>query len=70
MANSATHVITSTGLSGSKSQKVVKNSSKTTSVHVVTPEWLYDSVATGKRMKEYDYRIVVSGVQGQLHCPS
>ncbi|KAF8318101.1 hypothetical protein DL93DRAFT_2076052 [Clavulina sp. PMI_390] len=66
-AQSATHIISSTGLSGTKSRTVLKSGvKKSNSLHVVKPEWLYDSLNAGKRLREYDYRVVTSSIQSEL----
>lgn len=66
-ASSATHIITSTGLSGSKSQKMLNRGvKKANALHVVKPEWVYDSLNAGKLLNEYDYRLVTSSVQAEL----
>jgi len=68
VANSATHVVTSTGLSGGKSQRFLDvGSKKKANLHVVRPEWLLDSINAGKPLKEYKYRIVKSEVQDEIH---
>jgi hypothetical protein len=67
-ANSATHIVTSTGLNGSKSQRFLDSGlKKRANLHVVRPEWLFDSINAGKRLDEYTYRIVKSEVQDELH---
>ncbi|KIM39324.1 hypothetical protein M413DRAFT_447262 [Hebeloma cylindrosporum] len=50
-----THIVTSRGLAGSKTQKILTKKSK---VYVVKPEWVLDSVAIGKRRSEQTYAIV------------
>lgn len=55
------------GLSGSKSQRFLGISlKKRANIHVVRPEWLFDSINAEKRLDEYTYRIVKSEVQGEL----
>lgn len=54
-AAGATHILTSQGLSGSKTHKYLRTGNKT---HVVTPEWVFDSIAAGKRKKEWDYTVI------------
>ena len=59
------------GLSGSKSQQFLKiGFKKRANLHVVRPDWLFDSINAGKRLSEYNYRIVKSEVQGELHLAS
>ncbi|KAF8517829.1 hypothetical protein JB92DRAFT_2904718 [Gautieria morchelliformis] len=53
----ATHILTSQGLSGSKLHKHL-HSSTVNKVHVVTPEWVFDSIAAGNRKKEWDYTVI------------
>lgn len=65
-ASSATHIITSTGLSGSKSQKFLQAGTKKSNLHVVKPEWLHDSIDAGRRLNEFTYRVVVSETQKEL----
>ncbi|EAU84903.2 hypothetical protein CC1G_00422 [Coprinopsis cinerea okayama7 len=49
----STHILTSTGLSGSKSQKFL--TSKSQRRYIVKPEWILDSYARGKRRSESMY---------------
>lgn len=56
-AAEATHILTSQGLSGTKTHKHL-HSSTLNKVHVVRPEWVLDSIATGKRKKEWDYTVI------------
>ncbi|KAF8591433.1 hypothetical protein K439DRAFT_1644137 [Ramaria rubella] len=56
-ATGATHILTSQGLSGSKAHKHLHTASRT-KAHVVTPEWVTDSIAAGKRKTERDYMVV------------
>ena len=56
-AAGATHILTSQGLSGSKTHKHLHASTRN-KAHVVTPEWVTDSIAAGKRKKEWDYTVV------------
>ncbi|GJJ07491.1 hypothetical protein Clacol_001693 [Clathrus columnatus] len=53
-AASATHIITSQGLSASKTQKYLNGNHNT---HIVTPEWVTDSISSRKRKKEWDYAV-------------
>ncbi|KAG8968106.1 hypothetical protein FRC03_008666 [Tulasnella sp. 419] len=61
---SATHVISSQWLSGSKTQKffTVK---KRTKLHVVNPMWVTDSIEKGKRQPEWKYRQVENETQNR-----
>lgn len=51
-----THIIVQTNLSGSKLQQyltVCRNLTK-----VVSSEWIMDSIANGKRLSEWKYRVL------------
>jgi hypothetical protein len=61
IASQCTHIITSRGLSGSKTHKILTR--KSCKVHVVKPEWVFDSVAYGKRRPERPYAISHTQVQ-------
>jgi len=52
-----THIVTSRCLSGSKTHKFLagRNVNK---IHVVKPEWVIDSISTGKRQSEHRYSII------------
>ncbi|KDQ20497.1 hypothetical protein BOTBODRAFT_101012, partial [Botryobasidium botryosum FD-172 SS1] len=63
-ASGATHILASHGLNGSKTHKYLGKAKNTT--HIVKPEWLLESIKAGKRLKEYNYSIVSSEVQGDL----
>ncbi|KAF7436569.1 hypothetical protein PC9H_003402 [Pleurotus ostreatus] len=54
----ATHILTSQQLSGSKTHKLTAKSRN--HVHVVKPEWVTDSIKTGKKLKEMDYAVIKS----------
>ncbi|KAF8974451.1 hypothetical protein BDZ97DRAFT_24667 [Flammula alnicola] len=56
-ASRCTHILTSRGLSGSKTHKILTNKMRT-NVYVVKPEWVLDSIAKGKRRPERPYTIV------------
>ncbi|KAG8920902.1 hypothetical protein FRC00_009379 [Tulasnella sp. 408] len=58
----ATHIITSQWLSGSKTDKLLTTRSKK-NIHVVSPEWLTDSIAKGKRQSEWRYSKVENRLQ-------
>ncbi|KAF4573143.1 hypothetical protein EYR36_007653 [Pleurotus pulmonarius] len=53
----ATHILTSQQLSGSKTHKLLTAKSRN-HVHVVKPEWVTDSIKTGKKLKEMDYAVI------------
>jgi hypothetical protein len=55
-ASGATHLITSAPLCGSKTQKLL-TSKKGRLVHVVKPEWVYDSIEEGRRLSEHKYHL-------------
>lgn len=55
----ATHILTSQQLSGSKTHKLLTAKSRN-HVHVVKPEWVTDSIKTGKKLKEMDYAVIKS----------
>ena len=57
MASGATHIFTLQGLSGSKTHKFLHSGTRH-KTHVVTPEWVLDSIAAGKRKKESDYAVI------------
>ncbi|KIY49347.1 BRCT domain-containing protein [Fistulina hepatica ATCC 64428] len=50
-----THIMTSQPLSGSKTDKILKSKAH---LHVVKPEWLFDSVKAGHRLSEHNYRVI------------
>ncbi|KAF5390720.1 hypothetical protein D9757_002663 [Collybiopsis confluens] len=56
-ASGATHIITSQPLNGSKTHKLLTKKSRI-SVHVVKPEWVFDSIKAGRRRPERDYTIL------------
>ncbi|KAG9017347.1 hypothetical protein FRB95_013851 [Tulasnella sp. JGI-2019a] len=60
--SSATHIVTSQWLSGKKTHKFV-TTSKRIKVHVVSPDWIHDSIEKGKRQSEWKYRQMETGVQ-------
>ncbi|KIK67983.1 hypothetical protein GYMLUDRAFT_36791 [Collybiopsis luxurians FD-317 M1] len=53
-ASGATHIVTSQPLNGSKTHKLLTKKSRVP-VHVVKPEWVFDSIESGKRRPERDY---------------
>ncbi|KAF5333422.1 hypothetical protein D9611_002396 [Ephemerocybe angulata] len=50
----STHILTSTGLNGSKTEKYLKTV-KASKPFIVKPEWILDSVASGRRRSEKSY---------------
>lgn len=54
-----THIITSMKLSGSKTQKLL-NKKQGSTVSVVKPSWVFDSIDAGKRQAERRYSILSS----------
>ncbi|KNZ74797.1 hypothetical protein J132_06018, partial [Termitomyces sp. J132] len=61
-----THIVTSMQLSGSKTQKLLTTKSRI-KVHVVKPEWVFDSIKAGKRLSEREYAIVKNSAMKTLH---
>ncbi|KAJ3821687.1 hypothetical protein F5880DRAFT_1580283 [Lentinula raphanica] len=59
-ASGATHILTSQSLSGSKTHKILTKKMRIP-VHVVKPEWVFDSIKAGKRRPERDYLILKDG---------
>ncbi|KAH7887625.1 hypothetical protein F5I97DRAFT_862317 [Phlebopus sp. FC_14] len=53
----ATHILTSQQLSGSKTHKFLTTKSRHP-IHVVRPEWVTDSVKSGKRLQEAQYAVI------------
>ncbi|KAF9261442.1 hypothetical protein L218DRAFT_870004 [Marasmius fiardii PR-910] len=56
-ASGATHVLTSQTLSGSKTHKILTKKSKSV-IHVVKPEWVFDSIRAGKRRPGREYGVI------------
>ncbi|KAH9482385.1 DNA repair protein REV1 [Psilocybe cubensis] len=56
-ASNCTHIVTSRGLSGSKTDRILTRKGKN-NVYVVKPEWVLDSIAIGKRRSERTYAVV------------
>ncbi|KAI9512247.1 hypothetical protein F5148DRAFT_59582 [Russula earlei] len=54
-ASNATHIITSEHLSGAKAHKMFT----TSQVYIVRPEWVTDSIAAGRRLREEKYMLDV-----------
>ncbi|EIW82320.1 hypothetical protein CONPUDRAFT_53947, partial [Coniophora puteana RWD-64-598 SS2] len=57
-ASSATHILTSQQLSGSKTQKHLTTKHRNGPVHVVRPEWVTDSIEAGHRLPEAQYSFI------------
>ncbi|KAI0796782.1 hypothetical protein C8Q75DRAFT_210648 [Abortiporus biennis] len=55
--SSATHILTSQQLNGSKTHKLLKSKLKG-SVHVVRPQWVTDSIDAGQRLSERLYSVL------------
>ncbi|KAG6903494.1 hypothetical protein C0995_005517 [Termitomyces sp. Mi166 len=60
-----THIVTSMQLSGSKTQKLLTAKSQI-KVHVVKPEWVFDSIKAGKRLSEREYTIIKNSTMKTL----
>ncbi|KAJ3789448.1 hypothetical protein GGU10DRAFT_48870 [Lentinula aff. detonsa] len=58
-ASGASHILTSQPLSGSKTHRLLTKKTRIP-VHVVKPEWVFDSIKAGKRRPERDYTIINS----------
>nr|GAT59969.1 predicted protein [Mycena chlorophos] len=58
VASSATHIITSQPLSGSKNHKILTAKKQSRNPFVVKPEWVMDSVKAGKRLSEREYAVI------------
>jgi len=56
-ASGATHILTSQPLNGSKTHKLLTTKSRIP-VHVVRPEWVFDSIEAGKRRPEREYTML------------
>ncbi|KAG5648931.1 hypothetical protein DXG03_000280 [Asterophora parasitica] len=61
-----THILTSQQLSGTKTHKLLTTKSRS-KVHVVKPEWIFDSIAAGKRRHEREYAILKSSSTKTLY---
>ncbi|KAG1755552.1 hypothetical protein EDB19DRAFT_1661908 [Suillus lakei] len=55
----ATHILTSQQLSGSKTHKHLV--SKRVPAHVVRPEWVFESVRAGRRLREWEFTAIKPG---------
>jgi len=56
-ASNATHIVTSQHLSGNKTHRLL-TTSRGTKPFVVRPEWVTDSIAAGRRLREDKYLLV------------
>ncbi|KAH8999221.1 hypothetical protein EDB92DRAFT_942410 [Lactarius akahatsu] len=55
-ASNATHIVSSQPLSGTKTQNLLKSSSRTKQ-YVVKPEWVMESISAGRRLREESYKL-------------
>jgi hypothetical protein len=55
-ASNATHIVSSQPLSGTKTQNLLKSSSRTKR-YVVKPEWVMESISAGRRLHEERYKL-------------
>ncbi|KAG1759816.1 hypothetical protein EDD22DRAFT_904293 [Suillus occidentalis] len=58
-SSGATHILTSQQLSGSKTHKHLV--SKRVPAHVVRPEWVFESVRAGRRLREWEFTAIKPG---------
>ena len=63
--SNATHILTSQGLNGSKTHKHLTKNARN-KVHIVKPEWVVDSINTGKRLPERHYAVVVDNTMNSV----
>ncbi|KAG6911230.1 hypothetical protein DXG01_003097 [Tephrocybe rancida] len=61
-----THIVTSMQLSGSKTHKLLTTKSRN-KIYVVKPEWVFDSIKSGKRLPEREYTILMNSTMKTLH---
>ena len=54
--SNATHIVSSQPLNGTKTQNLLKSSSRTKR-YVVKPEWVVDSISAGRRLQEERYKL-------------
>ncbi|KAG7096791.1 hypothetical protein E1B28_004201 [Marasmius oreades] len=64
-ASGATHILTSQPLSGSKTHKLLTKKFKSI-VHVVKPEWVFDSIKAGRRRPEREYGVIKDSTTQKL----
>ncbi|KAL8293217.1 hypothetical protein RQP46_000911 [Phenoliferia psychrophenolica] len=64
-SGSVTHIITTTGLSGSKMESYLTK--RRVKCKIVTPAWILDSIANGKRLEEAKFAVVASELQQSIH---
>jgi hypothetical protein len=57
--------LTSEGLNGVETQKYLKSHSRDR-VWIVEPEWVFDSIKKGKKLKEWDYQVIKDHTTGTL----
>ncbi|KAG8787583.1 hypothetical protein FRB91_009695 [Serendipita sp. 411] len=62
----STHILTSQSLSASKIQQFLTTNARNKK-HIVRPEWLFDSISSDKRMREWDYTVIRNSTQGTLN---
>ena len=55
----ATHILTSQQLSGSKTHKHLTSKARNPP-HVVRPEWVFESLKAGRRLREWEFAVVKS----------
>ncbi|KAJ4478280.1 hypothetical protein J3R30DRAFT_3290491 [Lentinula aciculospora] len=60
-ASGATHILTSQLLSGSKTHRLLTTKTRNP-VHVIKPEWVFDSIRAGKRRPEQNYTIMKQNI--------
>ncbi|GAA97265.1 uncharacterized protein L969DRAFT_84299 [Mixia osmundae IAM 14324] len=60
-----THVVTATGLSGSKADKELN--ARKSSTYIVRPEWIVDSVAAGRRLPESMFGVLERDSQAKIN---
>ncbi|GLB33950.1 putative BRCT domain, a BRCA1 C-terminus domain contaning protein [Lyophyllum shimeji] len=65
-ASGCTHILTSQPLSGSKTHRLLTAKTRN-KIHVVKPEWVFDSIEAGRRRPEREYAIVKSSSSKSLH---
>ncbi|OJA13815.1 hypothetical protein AZE42_00492 [Rhizopogon vesiculosus] len=55
----ATHILTSQQLSGSKTHKHLTSKARNPA-HVVRPEWVFESLRAGRKLREWEFAVVKS----------
>ncbi|KXN86405.1 DNA repair protein REV1 [Leucoagaricus sp. SymC.cos] len=61
-----THIITSQWLSGSKTHRLLTTKTRN-NPYIVRPEWIFDSIAKGKRLPERSYAISIDNSHASLN---